>query len=53
MYKCLPITGGAGFAGSSLAISLKQNAAADSVVVLDKLPCRRVTECEEDGRIDA
>ncbi len=53
MYKCLLVTGGAGFVGSSLAISLKRNQAADSVVVLDKLPCRLVTECEEDGLIDA
>jgi CDP-paratose 2-epimerase len=37
MYKCLLVTGGAGFVGSSLAISLKRNRAADSVVVLDNL----------------
>jgi CDP-paratose 2-epimerase len=37
MYKCLLVTGGAGFVGSSLAISLKRNQAADSVVVLDNL----------------
>jgi CDP-paratose 2-epimerase len=37
MYKCLLVTGGAGFVGSSLAISLKRNKAADSVVVLDNL----------------
>jgi CDP-paratose 2-epimerase len=37
MYKCLLVTGGAGFVGSSLAISLKRNRAADSVIVLDNL----------------
>jgi len=45
MYKCLLVTGGAGFVGSSLANSVNRNHAADSVVVLDKLPFRLVTEC--------